>query len=282
MAATRDLVFDRVTVDNLVRGGTGVTWSVFYQFREPGPWSFQLQVGSTGDPDADDWADVGAPVENAFTAVDSARRAHGVLPKTHYRVVLTTAAGAHRSAPAWVFGQLPHREWIAAREIIRKERRILARKYAGARGLLLKRRTSGPGLSEQAANDPRTMVVDPISGDIIKRHAAVATMGTPFLKGYYKPVPFEVIFDPGATNPTADDGQLGNVDQAGLARSGRVVMFPQVTRGDVFIETATDARYAFQDVKIVADLRGVPILAQAKLHRFELDDVIYSLDPATL
>ena len=57
-------VFDVVHVSYLIRGGTRVCWQLLPTFADPLPYTFQLQVGQSANPDADDWEDVGVSIEN--------------------------------------------------------------------------------------------------------------------------------------------------------------------------------------------------------------------------
>jgi hypothetical protein len=271
----RDSVFDRIRVDFMVNGPVRVSWSLSRLLTDPDPWTFRLQRSSVGAPDADDWADVGTPQLNASAAVDPAKTLHGTLPTTHYRVVLETPAGRYASSPMGVFADLDHKDWLYAREIVRKER-LRAVKCVSVRGYLFKRRWKGPAQPTQQAADPREMVLDPLTGDIIKRQAASSTMGTPFLGGYFRPLPFEVDCYPTSSDPDVDP-QRGNVDDPGVSQAGRVIMFPPVTRGDVFVDASSDARYELKPVKYTAAIRGVPIVADVDMRMFPFDDVIYSL-----
>src|SRR6478735_7071357 len=81
--------FDRVVVTYLLRGGTRVFWELRDSFVAPGPYAFQLQVGSSENRDADDWENVGAPVTDAFQAVDGEQRIFGKVRWQFYRVRLT-------------------------------------------------------------------------------------------------------------------------------------------------------------------------------------------------
>lgn len=277
MPTTRDRVFDRLIVDHLVRGTTRVSWGVFYQFLDEGSWHFQLQVGQTGDPQADDWANVGLPVVDGFYAVDDALRDRGTTRQVHYRVILSTDAGTYPSPPAAAFGILDRHDWCLAREIVRKE--LLRSRLATVPGWLLKRRRQGPTLPKQQAEDPRTMVVDPLTGDIIRRNgpAAQATKGTEFLGGYYAPVPFS--FD--VTNPAffdaVDPDMAGNSNPDAVQNSGRAILFPTPAYRDVFVASGSDLRYELGRTTVNAAWRGVPLVGDVALALVPFSDVVYTI-----
>lgn len=281
---TRDLAFDRLHVDSLVRGGTRVSWRLSYLLQDPGPYTFQLQRGQTGDPAADDWTNVGRPLANAGSAIDPDKTLHGLTPSTHYRVVLsTTRPATYTSEPINAFGELPFRDWLIARDIVRKES-LRDGKLASSAGLLLKRRQGGEGQPAAEVADPSRAVLDPLSGELVRRHGAVDTLGTPYLKGYFGAVPYAIDFDPAGSNSGVNADETGNADADAEAavRVGRASAFPRPARGDVFVESATDARYSIRGVRFVASIRNVPIVCSLRLVQFPFDDLIYNLDPASL
>jgi hypothetical protein len=281
MPLSHDRVFERVIVDYVVRGGARISWGLNPLFAEPRPHHFQLQVGETANPQADDWQDVGAPVENTFYAVDPGRRAHGVVSTVHYRVVLTTATGMHTSPPAAGFGLLSPRDWLYAREIIRKEE-LRASGGVATDGWLLKRRRHGPRQAPADAKDPRTMVRDPLTGAVIRRQNDPETLGTGFEGGYYRPMPFRVEFHEGLIYDATSDS-AGNVDEEATARTGRCLMIPQVNSRDVFIARGSDLRYAFGRIKIAIALRNVPLVGDpVELKQLPLADVLYNVDAGGL
>ena len=136
MSQPRLWPFRRVSVDNMVRGVTRVWWQLEPTFNEPGPRVFQLQVGNTGLRDAIDWRNVGAPVTDGYLAHDDAWRATGSDLVTHYRVTLTTNNEVYISQAVNCFGELSERDWVLAREVLRKEQ--LRHKYVSVDGYLLK------------------------------------------------------------------------------------------------------------------------------------------------
>ena len=49
-------------------------WELLDTFTDKGPLTFQLQVGSTANQDADDWENVGLPVTDQYFALDGEQR----------------------------------------------------------------------------------------------------------------------------------------------------------------------------------------------------------------
>lgn len=267
----RTAAFAYVRVDHLVRGQTRVSWELRGDYATPAPHTFQLQGSPSGIAEGDDWIDVGAPLVDGVLAVDAAARNAGMEPTWHYRVKLTDASGTSYSWPVGCFGTLSAAEWARARELIRKER-LLAGRLGGTRGWLLKRRRAGTG----AASTPRVRAaIDPISRGII-RPTRPESRGTEVVGGYYAPVPLDVMLDPSASYPQANS-ERGTADDAATFNRGRFVTVPQVVSRDVFVEDGTDLRYFVHEVRHIAEIRGVPLLATAEFRRAAFSDPIYSI-----
>lgn len=271
MIDTRDRVFSRLTADFLVRGRTRVSWSLYRDFLDPPPYSFQLQVGSTGSPEADDWSYLGPPAVNSYFALDPVRRAYGMGRRTWYRVTLTTPVGSYLSRPVSTTGEHLKHDWLIAREILRANRLLMDRATA-LPGWLLKRRWSG------AAPDPRDLakaVTDPLSGAVINTRSPV-NQGTAFYRGYFDPQPFLVEKDPAQSRDTLDD-RRGSVDDPRVSVGGRTVLVPDLGTEDVFVADGSDVRYFIQHKGDAAEWRGVPILARVELRPAPASDPIYDL-----
>ena len=172
-----DSPFDRVVVSYLIRGGAVVQWELLPTFTEPMPYRFQLQVGRTPNPNADDWEDVGLPVENSFLAVNGEQRVWGKTNWTHYRVRLETSLGVHYSLPVNGLGTLDRRSWRLARETVRQEL-VRFRVTAGQPGYLLKRRVTGT---------PCPRCLD-FQTEEVRDPNCVDCYGTGFACGYFFPI----------------------------------------------------------------------------------------------
>src|SRR6185437_10363200 len=189
------------------------------EFLEPGPYVCRLEVGSTGDPQADDWADCGVEAQNVTCLVDPARHLlGGLVASTHYRVVVATGLAEHVSPPVPVFGTLPKRDWLECREVIRQFR-LRNRTKAGSTGWLLKKRFTGVVPQANTAYAP----TDYLTGGLLDTQRE-DTYGTEFAGGYYAPVPFEAALDPAGLDPRRDpSGARGTVDDAATVRPAMVV-----------------------------------------------------------
>lgn len=271
MIETRDHVFSRLTADFLVRGSSRVSWSLYREFHDPAPYSFQLQVGSTGSPEADDWTNVGSPVVNSYFALDPARRGYGKRTRVWYRVTLTTPLGSYLSRPVSTTGEHQKHDWLIAREILRANRLLMDRATAVS-GWLLKRRWDGPAPNP---TDLARAVTDPLSGAVVNTRSTV-NQGTAFYKGYFDPQPFLVELDP-AGDRVALDLQRGTTDEPAQAVGGRTVLVPHLGSEDVFVMDGSDRRYFIQQVGHAAEWRGVPLLGKVELRPAPANDPIYAI-----
>lgn len=264
--ATCQSVFDMVHVSYIIRGGTRIMWLLNPDFKDPNPWSFQVQVGMTGNPDADDWVNVGSPVVNSCYAIDPNRRVYGLSQYTHYRIVLTTPKGTYYSFPVSKTGVLAKRDWLIAAEIIRKEK--LRYKLAGQEGYLLKYRANG---------DDCTRCIDFQTQEPTDPNCPQCK-GTGRQCGYFYPMACVwADLSPKAHRMHIDDqGTRGTIND--VVVTARMLMFPLIDELDVWVSAKTDDRYYIQTIQHIAEVRGVPILANVELRLAPYTDIVYSIE----
>lgn len=264
-----DSAFERVRVSHLVSGGSRITWELEPSFRETGTYSYTLQVGRSGNPNADDWTDVGLPVNDAAYLVDDQQRLYGINNWTHYRIKLVTGEGTHYSKPQPALGDLSRKDWLLAREIIRSHRLDL-RAGAGTPGYLLKRRTSG---------DPCSCLDYQLG---IPRNAQCPDCyGTGFIGGYQPVIGCswaELSNDYVQTEAKNDIGTIGIGST--VIRAKRMLYEPQMFEYDVWVNKTSDERYVILRISSIADVRGVTVLASVDMELIEYTHPIYSLEIA--
>lgn len=265
-AACND-VFAAVVVDRTKRQGVKVRWELQTSFYDDLPYSFELEVsGAGGNPDADDWTTVGAPVTNALYAVDAEIREVGVLSLTYYRIKLTTPAGTYYSEPVPAAGALRRSEWLSIQDILRRERIATVDGFR-ASGWLLKRRITGQTCRrcfDENSGTPR----DPKCPECF---------GTGFRCGYYYPIGC-VWFD---NQPRKTDFKIeaGSIGQQGVVEaSGRMSAIPTVSDRDVFVNSVTDDRWYVELLGTAIEHRGVPIVWNVKLSLAPANDACYAID----
>lgn len=259
-------VFDMVHVSYLIRGGTRVMWALKNTFNDPLPWLFQLQVSRVANQNADDWENVGLPVENTCYAIDPDQQnfAQGVND-TFYRIRLSTTNATYYSDPVGKQGILSVRDWRLAREVIRQER--VRNRLAASDGYLLKRRVTGqdcPRCLDLQTNE----VTDPYCPQCY---------GTGKACGYYYPMAC-VWAD---TQPISRGLNLDDQNVRGpvrdITQSARMLMLPLIDEWDVWINRKTDDRYFIHQIDNIAEWRGVPLIASVKMRPLAYTHVVYTI-----
>lgn len=261
-----DNVFDRILVwPQISAGDTKVEWSLLTSFADPGPYVFQLQVGRTGVPDADDWTDVGSTVTDTYYALDSTKRVYGKFQWTHYRVKLTTGSATYYSRPTPSTGVLKVPDWNRAKEIIRMEKLRLVQ-AAGQEGYLLKRRLFGQRC---------TLCTDILTQDV-SNNQCTECYGTGFTYGYYDPYPCFYVEQSTISHRNHLNLSRSTVDDNPVI-SGRMINDPQVFSRDVWVDKTSDTRWQLHSVRSLAEIRGVPLIVSAEMRLIPYSDIVYTI-----
>ena len=263
MPRTKTSVFYQVRVDYAIRGTARITWTIRPRFSDPQPWRFQLQVSRDGNT----WENVGIEFENVFFALDDEARLYGKDMRIVYRVQMTTASGTYYSEPAQPFGWLRKRQWLVAREIIR--RHTLQVKQTGLRaldGYLLKRRLEGTTCD----------CLDPYTGGITN-HDCEFCHGTGFVDGYWRAIDNTMLDLSPETHGTQRDNQMSRGTVTDMVAKGRFVGIPVLNRNDIWIDKESDRRYYVWDVQNLSEINQVPILVNVDLKLAEATDAIYAV-----
>jgi hypothetical protein len=256
-----------VVVSYLIGGYARVMWELLPTFTDPNPLSFQLQVGKSNNPDADDWEDVGLPVEDQYFAYDPEQRVWGKTNWTHYRVQLASVRGVYYSDPVAGMGTLDRRSWRLAREMVRQRRVAYRVGPGGQRGYLLKRRWTGL---------PCTVCLDVQTGDPTNP-ACPRCYGTGFECGYYYPMSCVwAEMSPRARRTQLDGGQSrGTVDD--IVVQADMLLVDLMGEDDVFVAARTDDRYYVHKITHTAEMRGVPICGLVEMRPVPYSSIVYSI-----
>lgn len=265
MSLQKAYPFRRVSVDHMFRGTTRVWWQLEPTFNDDGPYVFQLQTSDNGLPDAHNWRTVGDPVIDGVYALDTDKRDAGVLLVTHYRVTLTTANGEYVSAPASCWGELNEKDWVTAREIIRKE--YLRHKQVSASGYLLKIMRYG---------SPCRRCRELLTQETADSDCPVC-FGTNYTGGYHPPLPVQCWdLSPQVIKEDSDDKLKGPSREEAYA-TARVIGFPGLNYRDIWINDKTDERWRIDEIKIVAAMRGVPLVYEVTMGLMQYGHIAYSI-----
>ena len=250
----------------MVRGATRVWWQLEPLFREPGPYVFQLQLGKTGLRDALDWVNVGAPVTNGFTAWDAEWREAGYDLLSHYRVTLTTPTNVYVSQAASCSGELPERDWLISREIIRKEK--LRHRYVSTPGYLIKAMRYG---------EPCPRCRDELTQEITDSDCPVCN-GTGFKIGYHPPLDMQCWDLSPQTIAEGVDVQVKGTTRTEPYVNARVIGFPALNKYDIWVNSASDERWLVDTIQIIAAVRNVPLVYQVKMGLLPFSNAIYAIE----
>lgn len=251
-------IFSRVEVTPRIRGGSRIEWTLHPQFRDPGPYTYRVQAGRTGNPYASDWETV-----SDLQVIDT-YMLDGKLPRSHYRVLLTTAEGVtYASRPQHTLGSFDNkRDWLRAREIKRREQLRLQAK-AGEEGYLLKRRHYGEPCS----------CLDRLTAEVRDSECTIC-YGTGIVGGYYPAYPC-FYAELGLNRVRAHlDETRGSVDDLPRVR-GRMLNDPQVYSYDVFVSKDTDIRWFIHQISSKVEIRGVSLVIDTELRQIPFSHVIY-------
>jgi hypothetical protein len=266
MPQARIFPFRRVSVDHMVRGTTRVWWQLEPTFNDAGPYTFQLQLGKTGLRDALDWEDVGPPVINGVLAYDPVWRASGYDLLTHYRVVLKTPTSTYVSQAANCYGELNERDWLIAREIVRKEE--LRHKFVSTPGYLIKPMRFGK-LCRRCR--------DALTHEVSDSNCPVCN-GTGFEVGYHPPLKLQC-WDLSTQTIAEDiDTQLKGTTRVDPYVTARVIGFPSLQRDDIWVNAASDERWVVRSIKISAAMRGVPIIYDVTMGLLPFTNAAYAVE----
>jgi len=235
-------------------------------FRDSQPHTFQLQVGHSADNQAADWENVGLAADNVAELSDDETRVFGAALTAHYRLILNTPVGNYISEPANVYGELDERNWLLAQEMVRKERLRLHK--ACQDGYVIKRMRFG---------DACTTCTDPLTGEITNSSCPECG-GVGVLIGYHPPIAaqfFDVQLD--NRDERRDNAQMRSTIRDTFL-TARVVGFPMLLKEDAWVDAKSDRRYFIHRVQHLAELRGVPIVAQVELRLAPFSEVIYGIE----
>ena len=266
MSQPRLFPFRQVAVDSMIRGVTRVWWQIEPTFNDPGPRVFQLQFGNTGLRDANDWRNVGGPVVDGYVAFDDAWRNFSSDLLTHYRVTLTTGTDIYVSQAVSCFGELAERDWVLAREVIRKEQ--LRHKYVSVSGYLLKPYRFGR---------PCKRCRDELTGEVLDSNCPVCN-GTSFEVGYHPPLAMQCWDLSTQTIAEHQDDQLKGTTREEAEVTARVIGFPTINRNDIWVNGSSDERWLVHKIEVAAAMRGVPLIYNIQMGLIPFSSPIYAIE----
>lgn len=258
--------FRRVSVDHMTRGVSRVWWQLDRLFRDEGPYTFQLQYGRSGVRAANDWTNIGAPIVNAYFALDPEWRETGYDMTSHYRVVLTTPSGTYVSQATSCYGELNEKDWLLAREIVRKEQ--VRNKLVSIPGYLIKPLRYGTACKRCR---------DQLTDELTDADCPVCS-GTGFETGFHTPVPLQCWdLSPQVIQEQVDNNVKGTTRENAYVNA-RVIGFPALNKYDIWVNASSDERWTIDTIQVAAALRGVPIVYQVRMGLLPFNHAAYAIE----
>lgn len=258
-------VFERVKVFPIIRGGTRVEWKIVPTFGDAEPHEFRLQVGSTANPDADDWEWVGLSARDAWYMIDDTQRVWGKTQWTHYRVALATPRARYFSKPVRAIGSPDYRQWRLAAALLRAQRVRLKEAGVGGPGYLLKRKLYGIKCS--ACTDFQT-------GECLN-HRCGTCYGTGFEGGYFPAMPcvYADLSNRTSREEVAGDGRGTVNDKARV--TAELLGSPHIMQNDVWVDAGSDQRWVIHGTRNLQEMGPIPVLVAAEFRLAPFGDIIY-------
>lgn len=242
-------------------GGFLYSWDVAGDFDDPAPWTFCVQRGpSEGGP----WETVSPDLVNVIAWHDQGgKNLFGKSDTLYFRIVLRTDRGTYFSHPVKPYGDLPRREFLLAREIIRREA-LRARVLAGAECDVYIKSTFGPRCR---------FCIDPVTGDVRDSNCRKC-FGTGRYPAYFGPHRMMFSFSPDLAHKkdNSNDGTHETRTFEALAIGN-----PVLKKGDVIIDVARDKRYVIGVSSVVAEVRRVACLQKVGVDEAPLSDPVYRI-----
>ena len=222
-----------------------------------------------GWPATDTWITLNEqPIIDDCCYYDICKRNWADIIDAYYRVrlVLPGVAGCptYKSQPVRANGLLERRDWLVARDIIRKE--YLQQKYSGTRGHLLVRKKFG--------------VVCPICLDWdtkeVTNSDCPVCYGTGITGGYYPAVNYAITMAAN-WNRKIVDGKPPLGTSSDIVKSGRSVHYPAIDTRDVWVRADNGERYIVDSYAVIAQMRSVPLIVKPVIKLAPMTDIVYSI-----
>lgn len=238
-------------------------WSVAPAFTDPLPWSFIIQCSPDG---LGTWENFLGPFENIFQYHDRNKPLKydkGIDP--FYRVVMTTGTGrSYESAIKGTYGDLPRRDYLIAKEMMRREQLMMI-KSSGVEVGIWKMIKTGIRCAH---------CTDEVTG-IRTSTKCPYCLGSEYEGGYTGPYGAWAKFSERKSDRKFDAGGYG-VTEPGMFMV-TLLGHPFLNDGDVLVDKKSDRRYSVANHASTVEIRRLPILITAGITELSMADVEYKL-----
>lgn len=193
------------------------------------------------------------------------------LDRVHYKVTATKDGKRYDSHSIGFFDDLTRREYGTVRKILSMEHKRMDAGKNGISVLLFKRKRYGELCS----------CVDPDTHQSLGSSKCTKCYGVKYVGGYHCPV--NIFMEQLKRSPRqlkANEEGLGANDQ--IVMQIRALSYPELTSGDVIVNTSTDERWFVEVVSETHYFKGViPIVSDSQVTLIRRDHIVYKLKPPT-
>jgi len=211
------------------------------------------------------WEQIGDPVFDTWTFLDSTVQLTGKFPYIVYKIRIQNDRVDAESSEIYLYGGLTPRQRNLAKAILRRQA-LYARHNPVLQGYLLKRKHTGV----------RCSCVDP-STKLVLNSDCTNCFGTGFIAGYWNESVTQTlvattelsavpVFDPNAIFGTTTKAII-KVKMSGL---------PPVGMYDVWVHSQSNNRFYIVDLKVSAEVGGLPVQYDAAMQLANYKDIIYT------
>lgn len=242
-------------------GGFLYSWEIAGGFNDPAPWVFSIQLAPSADGP---WETISPDLVNVLAwHGPKGKFLYGKSDILYFRGCLKTGKGTYFSAAIKPYGDLDRREYLLAREIIRRES-LRARVLAGVECDLYIRSIFGPRCK---------FCIDPVTGDVRDSHCRKC-FGTGRYPAYFGPHRIMLSFSPDTAHRKTNSND-GTVEMRTF--EAMAVGNPVMKKGDVIIDVARDKRYVIGVASVVSEVRRIACLQRIGFEEAPLSDPIYRI-----
>lgn len=254
--------FVKVSINPNYTTGFVVSWDMSPQFNDRYPWIFVVDTAPTPDGE---WTPTSPQLVNVFNWAGSPPVKVNKSAVLYFRVRLKTGDREYVSHVVQPYGDLTKREFLIARDIMRREV-LAASRMAGVPIKVLLKANWGERCHK---------CTDPITGRV-RNSNCPECIGTGFSRPYHGPYELWATFTPDSQHQVQETQQTGNVEQKVF--QARVIGNPVLKHNDIVIDTRSGKRYYATGCSISAELRRIPIVQDIILSEAALTDPAYRLD----
>ena len=254
-------VFEKVNIFPDYAFGFSFSCTLDFAFNDPYPWIFQVEVAPTPDGE---WIKISPELVNVFCWSGNTPVKVNKSRVLFFRIKLTTPESEYYSDIIQPYGELSKKEFLIAKDIMRREVLHMSQ-MAGVPEKVLLKVNWGPKCR---------VCTDPITGRSRDSNCP-SCVGTGFEKPYHGPYDMWMLFSADSSHQMSENPNTGTVEQkifSARAISGLVLKYH-----DIVIDSRTNKRYYVNQASIVSELRRIPIVQQLQLSEAVVTDPIYKL-----